>query len=498
MQIGNHFTAAPMLLPMFNVGMLQDLQTGSYYVGEFGESIMNGGVPSTVAIVARGNVGKSILMHTMHLIILARYASTQGNLYETEISGFINRIVQLGMAIPGIEGVDLQELGRLVLNNTITPRKDNKPNLGDLWFDDTKNFWEEKRKGGKEFARTLPFIDKTGQHMKTIVGSIHEVDSFSMFTTSPVANMHDENMIGNKGNNTDNMRDALIKTQMLMQLPSLTGSSGAYVLMSAHVGDDIPMDPRAPPPKKLDSLRQGKIKNVPEKFTFLTNVCWYMSNSRSWWNDTTKGPEFPRSPGEELKFDPDLKLVGCIALRLKSGLTGMPFELVLSQTEGILVGLTEFNYIKTFKYGIDGLGSQSFSLELLPDVKLTRTTLRQKLRENPVLQRAMEITSELCQLNTLPNWLTLDKKYKCTAKVLRADLEKLGYDWNILLATRGYWIYLEDEDPNAFGYKPFLSTMDLLRMRTGEYKPYWLADDKKTIISDKKKWKKHSVGATPA
>lgn len=488
MSISNYYRPAPHLMPMFNLGCLIDLQTGDYHEGRFGESILNGGLPNVVGVVARGNTFKSVFMHWMHLMVLARYLSTMGVIYETEISGFIGRIIQLSQSIPGLEGMDVQELGRLILTNTITPREDKKPNLGDLWFEDTKNFWEFKRKGGKEYTRTLPFIErKTGEMMKTVLGTIHEIDSLSMFTTSPVQNMHDDNVIGDKGNNTDNMRDALIKTQMLMQLPALTGSSGGYVMMSAHVGDDIPMDPRMPPPKKLDTLKQGKIKNTPEKFTFLTNVCWYLSNAKNWWNQTTLSPEYPRSPGEELKGDSDLKIVSAVALRLKSGMSGMPFELAISQSEGILVGLTEFNYCKTFKFGINGLGKPNFALELFPDLNLTRTTLRKKFRETPELRRAMEITSELCQLNNLPNWQRLDVRYKCNASDLYEDLKKLGYDWAILLNTRGYWVYEEDKSETTL---PFLSTMDLLKIRAGEYHPYWLAEDKKTVLSQKEIEKK--------
>ncbi len=61
----------------------------------------------------------------------------------------------------------------------------------------------------------------------------------------------------------------------------------------------------------------------------------------------------------------------------------------------------------------------------------------------------------------------------CTPQELYDDLKAKGFDWDVLLNTRGYWTYLDDPNP-----LPFLSTMDLLRMRTGEYFPYWM--DEKT------------------
>jgi len=490
MALGKFFRPAEPLFPMLNVGCLIDLQTGQYVKGRFGESILNGGLPYITGMVGRGNSFKTMLQIFLLLVVLSRYVSADAVFYETEISGTVNRIYQLALQIPELAGLDLQAMTRLIYTNVITPRDDKKPNLGDMFFDDLKNMWEDKRKGGKEYERTLPFIGLNGDLMKTHQATITGIDSFSQFTTSPVQNMHDDNKIGDKGNNMDHARDGLIKTQMMMQLPALTGSSGGYVMMSAHIGDLALQDPNSPAPRKLDTMkeRDGKMKNVPEKFTFLTNVCWYLYGATVLMNDATKAAEWPRNPGEELKGDQDLKTVNIKAVRLKSGMSGVPFQLVLSQTEGILVGLTEYNFMKTHKMGIIGLGTPRFSLELLPDIQLMRTTIRKLIRETPALQRALEISSELVQLNIMPNWMQLDKKYKCTPKQLREDLEKLGFDWDMILTkTRGYWIYEEDYVEGQT--KLFLSTMDLLRMRTGEYFPFWLDEDKKTILPQKK-WRK--------
>lgn len=51
------------------------------------------------------------------------------------------------------------------------------------------------------------------------------------------------------------------------------------------------------------------------------------------------------------------------------------------------------------------------------------------------------------------------------------DLKDLGYDWDELLDTRGYWVFEE----HAADEKPFLSTKDLLEMRKGLYTPWWHA-----------------------
>jgi hypothetical protein len=61
-------------------------------------------------------------------------------------------------------------------------------------------------------------------------------------------------------------------------------------------------------------------------------------------------------------------------------------------------------------------------------------------------------------------------KYKCTPAELYRDIIALGYDWKILFNTRPHWVFIKDENKEL----PFLSTLDLLKMRIGEYVPYWL------------------------
>jgi hypothetical protein len=84
----------------------------------------------------------------------------------------------------------------------------------------------------------------------------------------------------------------------------------------------------------------------------------------------------------------------------------------------------------------------------------------------------MNITAELAQMHHYWRYLK-DEDILCTPQQLFEDLIKLGWDWDVLLSTRGWWTVNNDQHP-----VPFLSTMDLLRMRKGLYSPYWAGDDK--------------------
>ena len=456
------FESAPLLRPMLNVGCLFDIPTGRYYTGKHGESILNGGLAYNTGIGGLGNMFKSTVAHYFGLTAFSRYTNSTMNVYDTEISVTIARLQDLLFFNPAFMGDDLEGCPRFRLTSS-------DKMLGDKWFDAIKMAVKARQKEFKKYSGTTPFLDRDGTHLKALMPFIAEVDSLSTFTVETIADMHEKNSIGASGNNTDSLRGAGAKSQMLFQLPGVTAGGGCYMIMTAHMGAEHQLDPRAIPTKKLTYMKQKiTFKNVPQNFTMLTNNCWYVTSATQLINDTTKQPEFPRNSDDDLKGDTDLMLLTIQNLRAKNGPTGLPFEVIVSQSEGMCVGLSEFNYIR--KYERFGLGGnvQNYYLELLPDVKLSRTTVRGKLDDNVALQRAMTITSELCQIINL--WHNVDEKYLCTPKELYDDLIAKGYDWDVLLDTRGFWVYEEDEP----FHKPFLSTMDLLKIRVGEYHPWWL------------------------
>ena len=66
----------------------------------------------------------------------------------------------------------------------------------------------------------------------------------------------------------------------------------------------------------------------------------------------------------------------------------------------------------------------------------------------------------------------IDSKYRCIPAELYEGIKELGYDWNTLLDKRGYYTLNHYDHP----IKP-LSTFDLLRMRVGDYIPYWMTEE---------------------
>lgn len=460
------FKQAPALRPMLNIGCLFDIPTGRYYKGQHGESILNGGLASFSGFVGMPNMFKTALSLYQMGCVLSRYKSALLSVYDTENTLSIERIVEHLNQFGNLGATDLVEEGRLAFSDATVYN-------GNEWFEDLKSYSRERRDDTKNRVTTPFYNHRDGKPVKVPSPTLIFLDSLSGLNTEVVGAMYDKAEIGESGLNMVAMRSAGAKSQMIDQMTGVTSPGGIYALMTAHVGQEHQLDQYKPPPKRLKFLKQGeKIKKIPENFMFLTGNC-YQATHLEVMLDSDKKPEFPRNSEDELKGDTDLIYISITNLRCKSGPSGLPFKVVVSQSEGVKVGLTEYCHLKENNYyglsaadGTMAKGKPNYRVDLLPNVSLSRKSIRGKIDENLELQRALNITSEMCQIKYL--WHTVDDRHICSPKELYDDIIKLGYDWSILLATRGYWTFDEDNHP-----LPFLSTMDLLLMRTGEYRPYW-------------------------
>lgn len=483
MDLKQPFNAAPNVKVMINLGAGLDIPTGTYVQGSRGEWILNGGLAILTGIVGIGNLFKSTFMHFMFLTGMSRvYYESTGATFDTEVN--IQEWHLKTMIARSLElfGEDVIDSGRWIIT-------DKTMYSGNEWYKEQRDFLSNKVKNSNKFMITTPFLDRESKPFKMIAPTFSEIDSFTEFETDDVTEMQDKNELGESGGNTLHMRQGLAKLRFLMEAPRINTASSNYLLMTAHIGKETTMQNAGPggsvPIVKLKHLKNGdKIKGVTDKFTFITHNCWQCFNATPLINQGTKASEYPKDSEDNTNLDTDLNTVHIRNLRSKSGISGMAQVLVVSQTEGVLPSLTEFHYIKEQgKYGLDG-SNVSYWLDIYPDVKLSRTTVRSKIDNDPFLRRALNITSEMCQMNEL--YRTLEEGLLCTPKELYEDIKKLGYDWNILLNTRGWWTSIENEQSNK-QIPNFLSTMDLLKMRQGKYHPFWLEEDKKTIKKEYQK-----------
>jgi len=464
---------------LINVGASFDIPTGFPVTGAKGETIWNGGIGLTTGIIGRSNNFKSSIMHYMMLSAADKIAythETSMHLYDTEVTAIPERLDALGNKFEHL-GPDIatREDPSLVIT-------DKSQYAADEWGSLLKAFLAEKENDKNSIIEYTAFKDPNTKGMlKTQVPTFVEIDSLSEFEAGTTIEMLNKSKLDDGSTNTLFMRQGLYKSKFLAELPRLTTNSNTFFFMSAHLGEEIAMGsgPYSPgPTKKLQFLKAGdKIKGVSDKFLFLMSNAWYASGVSVLKNQTTRQAEYPLDNKAD-SAETELQVVRLTQLRSKSGISGYTLDIVVSQNEGVLPTLTEFHQIKTNgKFGISG-SNLSYSLDLLPDVKLSRTTVRTKIDTDPKLRRAINITSELAQMYKFHPKLN-DDGLLCSPMELYEDITKMGYDWDLLLNTRGWWT------PNNYETEiPFLSTMDLLKMRKGLYKPFWYPKDKLKDIKE--------------
>lgn len=460
---------------LFNIGATFDIPTGYWIRGRHREWILMGGLGPMTAIAGPGNMYKSTMLHYMTLSAMAKIwtaIQTSCSTYDSETNIHIQRLKNFSQTFDQFKEIDIIEEGHWVIS-------DASGYLADEWYSILRDFIREKRKKSKEIMVDLPFNNREGKQAQEVIPTFSEFDSISAMHINAADEIMNKNDIGSSGGSHVFMREGLGKSQMLHELPSLATAAKHYILTTAHIGDNNKMGGgpgTAPPKKQLQFLpTDTKIKGVTGQFLYNQHNLWLVTNCKLLWNDADKTPKFPKLQGQSVVEDKDLNLVTIQHVRGKAGPSGFRLDILVSQSEGVLPSLTEFNLLKDYEsFGFAG-NDRTYQLHLVPDENLQRTTIRQKLDESKRLRRAMNITSELAQMYQFHKPYIGEKLM--TADILYTKLKEQGYDINwILENTRGWWTYNNDMVGDYF-----LSTLDLLEMASGQYHPYFLEKDKKTV-----------------
>ena len=457
--------------PLLNIGCGLDIPTGFFVKGLRGDSILLGGLAQFTAVVSAGNAFKSTFMHHMMLTAAARmdYGGQDAimSTYDTEMNIFTDRLVELSHSHQMFQDRNLLDEGKWIVT-------DKKQCALDEWYQIYKEFISEKAATKEKEYIDTPFPSYNNKdNIRVLPVSFTEIDSLSKAETRHATNTRDTIELGSSDGNLQHARQGLLKHNLLMDLPDRAAMGQDYILMTGHYKNDsmtMQGGPGSPmPTKKLQFMKPGeRISGVPGSFFYLLNNCWHITTVSLLNNKDTRSAMYPLDP-KDLREDNDLNIITIKNLRGKAGPSGVPQDIMVSQRDGILPSMTEYYYIKekADKFGIGG-NNIHFHLEIKPDVNLTRTTIRQKLANDPSLERAMNITSELAQMHFYHRDLG---DHLCDAKTLFEDIKAQGYDWDELLATtRGWYTFPNNYDT---AIKP-LSIMDLLNMRKGLYKPYWM------------------------
>lgn len=467
---------AKTIRPRFNTFSLIDLMTGRFLKGKDGLWYLDGGYGQIMGFGGRGNTFKSALSCTMASTVSLRYKFEYTEFYDSELSMKVGRVQDyIDSVVRDNHWAETPQILDLLDDDTTPWNMTNSAvQPGEMWWkDNCRGELSTREKIKEKDHRVTPFKELDGTYATMLNPWIFTVDSLSEFHTGSVERKYEKGTAGESDLNTEAMDDARSKAQIMKQMPTVAARGNYYFGLIAHADDELKMDMYAPSQKKLEGLKGNlKFKGVPGRgFSFLPNSVLLATGTSNGLNKADKMPEYPHPNMEPRVGDTDLRIIQFTELRGKSGPTGAVLDICFSQLEGLLVGVTEYHYIKEHakEFGItsSGSGGAFKKLDLYPDVTFTRKTLRALLVEDPKFKRAMGITASLAYITM--NWFDLEPQYRMSMQELHDSVVAAGYDWDeILSGTVEYW-YFQDQEKEIG--KPTITIMTLLDMALGILKP---------------------------
>lgn len=480
--------ASPYLRPNLNIGCLMDIPTGAPVLAENDRYLTNGGHNGSIIIVGPGNSYKSAIVdHINETCAFRIHRYSSGQKYDTENNVFMPGMeLRLSRIIGPNNEPDWFQSGRWLVTESSIYK-------GDKWFEMAKEWMYGKSKPGSGMRVEFPILDRERKPIKNYLPTFITLDSLSKFESTNVVELRDSTDLTNSKQNMLHMNSGKIKRNMIDELPDLIVGTNTYLTGTVHYGEKYQLDPYAPVHKSLQHLDNGmELKGVPKNISYLALTMWLIKGVSKLTNKSDKNQiEYPIKGNGADNNPEDLNIINMKMLRCKTGPSGYSINVVVSQKYGVLEGITNFHFLRVHGgYGLTGDMSVSGNFKdsycvLMPEVKLTRTTIRSLLDSDRRLFRAIQICSDMLQMQEFwrEHLNKIDTRLlELTPELLYEKVKQQGYDWDTLLDTR-YWYTLDEEIHDQLE----LSTIDIMRMAYGLYHPFWLENDKKTI---KKKYLK--------
>jgi len=430
-----------------------------------GTYVLDAGMGVTNTIIGPQNSFKTAILMMFHMTILERYLGTGLLFFDSEESFKYSRLNRAKKRFARLSKEIFDEDHTDLIQVTHQYQM-----MGDDYFEATKRLAKERQKLRDNKKKTMPFPGKNGEFIKEVPRLFVFFDSMSETKTKSVEDsVVDKNNVGQGSSQTVYMKDGNAKTQMVRQMGYLASVGHMAYSMTGHVGKTIQIEKYEPVAPALSYSKRGiSPKGLPGKTEYLNNNYWEIFDAKPLVNSSSdKSAKYPKYDADRDKDTVDLMVVSTVQTRNKNGVSGFRYEFIVSQSEGLLPSLTEFHYVKALRgnYGVGG-NDQNFFMELYPHQNLKRTTIRQLLDDDPKLCQAVKLTADLAQIQQL--W-RMEERYVVTPAELYQSMIDKGYDWDILLDTREWWTYMEDEKDLL----PRMTIMDLLAVHAGELKLPW-------------------------
>ena len=447
---------------------LWDIPTGKTFTGEHGESITNGGLGQINVIIGPGNAFKSTFTQSLEGL-------ASGNMRQFILDKKTGAIDIKEVIRNMYHGTELtEELGRM---SAIISKQSGYD--GDLAIDGylkyipqskipaekmltlIKSLRDENKNVKKADKYKTPFIDHYGKEVWVPPPYIITEDSFTKLRTSAILDKYDGSVIGSGDQNALAMHEAKFKGEYINEINAAASVAGLYFVLTGHVTKEIKLDPYATTITFNQYLNDIKASNMSKDMLYMASSVMYIRGISDEKHRDTKAVLYPRNSDEnESSAASDLKRLRGHFVRSKSSGNGLIYEYIVSQTDGLLSHLSQYDMMRRYKTGLH----DNWKIDIYP-INVQRTTIRAAIERDAMLRRAIEISSDLIQYRYID---VGNASLYPSPKELMDNLIAQGYNWEEILNTRSNWTFNNDKQVT-----PYLSTLDLVNMYHKNYVPYW-------------------------
>lgn len=465
--------SSPMVHIGFNYSPLFDMINGRFFKGYDEQYYLNGGIMDNNATVGGSNTQKTGQLVFACRRFLQRFPMGVIIYVDSESTLDIGRLADAVDADFGVPGYFYDEIfDKRFIYKTSKDEFDGTA-FHNLIKDAYANFKDNK--DNPDMYVQTPFLDKENKRIKCIAPIMVICDSLSDLRFTEASAKFTEGDVDEGGKKrTRDMEFGNLKRVVFEDSSNLGGIAGLRLWWVGQIADMINMDGK-PMEKQSTFIRPGKkIAKCPKAILQLPSIGYEIIKGSGLKVDQEW--MYPNPFGRDVVIDadarenPDLLLYSFTMYRNKGGSSGLQCSFIGSQSDGIQEGLSMYHTIKTDGYFGLSVGSKvSHACDLMPDLKVGRTTIRKIVNENHQFYRAITICYQMWFMQNY--WMRLDHKYRMTPAELYAKVAEAGYDWTELLENSvDYWHLNPDIKKHT------LTTMQLLAVACGEGSIPWASN----------------------
>lgn len=443
---------------LFNTDSMFDLITGELKRGVDGHLYINGGLSASLAgVLAPPNQYKS----TFTLSLMARIAA----LYQQQVAIFDSE-ASIGRWEDRIIRTAGNHSDLIVPEQFLKFDASTEYDIAEI-DKKLKEFGEMKKAHEKELTITTPFLDtRTGKAAKTWVPTLIILDSLSeMYAKEEEEMLDGKQGLDDSKNKTVYMKDANAKTTFLRKIRRMAIEYGFIITATAHYGKQLNLDSYGPQPKLIQFMKQGYApKNVGSKFLFYTSPQLFIDSCRVLQDDAKEC--WYKISGSHNKVD--INEIAVQIQRCKNAPAGTTHPYIVSQENGLLTDVSDYNYLKNSKScWLEG-NNITQHCTFTPKTSLTRNSMRDICQQDPREVRALQLAAQLTYVASVWNDEVLKNNFGVSVAVKPGELmdwlssDKNKYTIDRVLESRGYWLPKELENDKSIPQKEYLSIFDVL------------------------------------